>query len=207
MRVARPNGPVALMLRAATLYSAFSGPAPTRMRFACASDASVSVSLPMTLDPRLTTDLARIEPVPCSAACAAIASPSRSADPLHLVGCAWLSMTRGLIILMVLLFTHTGCYRAYPPQKPRGVPPEATWAGGLDGGAFIHCDVDHTKDVNRCRVWNDFTGQLIESGEYRLLKEGRAAKPSELVYSWADFGGWIGLEHGLVLANLDGRHP
>jgi hypothetical protein len=43
--------------------------------------------------------------------------------------------------------------------------------------------------------------------EYRLLKERRAAKQSELIYAWADGAGWIGLEHGLVLDNLDGRHP
>lgn len=99
------------------------------------------------------------------------------------------------------------CYRRHPPQKPTGVPDEAVWAGGVDGGSFIFCDVDPLRRVNRCKVWNDFNGKIVESGEYRLLKEGRVAEQSELAYSWADGAGWIGLKGGLVLANVDGRHP
>ena len=90
---------------------------------------------------------------------------------------------------------------------PKGVPNEAVWAGGPDGGSFVFCDVDSRKEVNHCKVWNDFNGQLVESGEYRLLKEGRAANTSELVYAWADRGGWIGLRRDPVLENVDGRHP
>jgi hypothetical protein len=111
-----------------------------------------------------------------------------------------------MLMLLMSLF-HAGCYRVSPPARPKGVPSEAVWAGGPDGGSFIFCDFDSVKDVNHCKVWNDFNGQLVESGEYRLLKEGRAANKSELVYAWADRGGWIGLRHDLVLDNLDGRHP
>lgn len=71
----------------------------------------------------------------------------------------------------------------------------------------MFCDIDTVKNVNHCNVWNDYTGELMESGAYRLLKQGRAAKSSELVYTWADGAGWIGLEGGLILDNLDGRHP
>ena len=110
-----------------------------------------------------------------------------------------------LVILLSIL--QPSCGRVSPPARPEGVPAEAVWAGGPDGGSFVLCDVDSVKDVNNCKVWNDFTGQLKESGEYRLLREGRAASSAELVYTWADGAGWIGLEHDLVLDNLDGRHP
>jgi hypothetical protein len=40
---------------------------------------------------------------------------------------------------------------------------------------------------------------LIESGNYQLRKEGRAAKESELRISFPDFGGLIYLDGGLVL--------
>ena len=109
--------------------------------------------------------------------------------------------------MLSLSVFHAGCQRAYPPAKPEGVPSEAVWAGGPDGGSFVFCDVDSRKGVNHCKVWNDVNGQLVESGEYRLLKEGRAAEPSELAYAWADRAGWIGLKGGFVLDNLDGRHP
>ena len=112
-----------------------------------------------------------------------------------------------MLAMLLLAGFHSGCYPVHPPAKPKGVPNEAVWAGGPDGGAFVFCDVDSTKNVNHCNVWNDSNGQLVESGEYRLLKEGRAAEKSELVYSWADGAGWIGLKQGLVLDNLDRRHP
>ena len=88
-----------------------------------------------------------------------------------------------------------------------GVPSEAVWAGGPDGGAYIACEADPKRNVNRCRVWNDYTGALVEHGDYQLLNEGRAATKSELVYTWADFGGWIGLKGGRVLDSVDHRHP
>jgi hypothetical protein len=74
------------------------------------------------------------------------------------------------ILVVLLSVSCAGCYREWPPVKPDGVPKEAVWAGGLDGGSFVFCDVDPAQDVNHCRVWNDYNGMLIESGAYRLLK-------------------------------------
>jgi hypothetical protein len=56
-------------------------------------------------------------------------------------------------------------------------------------------------------VWNDFTGTVAEKGEYRLLREHRAATKSELQFRWADFGGRIGLNDDKVLDNLKMQHP
>jgi len=50
-----------------------------------------------------------------------------------------------------------------------------------------------------CTVWNDFTGEIVESGKYRLVKENRAATQSELKLRFADFSGLIYLGGGLIL--------
>jgi hypothetical protein len=113
-----------------------------------------------------------------------------------------------LSIALVVSLSPVACSRngTVPHKRPAGVPEAAIWAGGMDGGSFILCEVDSGRDVNTCRVWNDQSGGLEESGDYRLLKEGRAATSSELKYVWADRGGRIGLQNGLILENLDRRN-
>jgi hypothetical protein len=81
------------------------------------------------------------------------------------------------------------------------------WAGGPDGGSYILCRADSARDVNPCVVWNDFDGKVVEQGDYRLLREKRAATVDELRFTWADRGGWIGLEHNKVLDNVNLKHP
>jgi hypothetical protein len=101
----------------------------------------------------------------------------------------------------------SGCGPAAPLKiRPSGVPSDALWVGGADGGAYVRCTVDYVLDVNPCSVWNDYTGQLGESGNYRLDKENRAATQSELKISFPDFGGSIYLEHGLVLKRLQPKN-
>jgi hypothetical protein len=94
-----------------------------------------------------------------------------------------------------------------PSKRPAGVPNWATWAGGQDGGAYIACEAGPKPNVDRCGVWTDYTGRLVEQGDYQLLGEGRAATKSELVFEGADFGGWIFLKGGRVLDSTDHRHP
>jgi hypothetical protein len=114
-----------------------------------------------------------------------------------------------LVTSFALALASTSCSDATlePKNRPAGVPPNAKWAGGADGGAYIWCEFDAPRDVDRCAVWNDYTCQIVEQGDYRLLKEGRAATREELDFRWADFGGWIGLKDNKVLANLAKRHP
>jgi hypothetical protein len=91
-----------------------------------------------------------------------------------------------------------------PKSRPSGVPKDALWFGGPDGGAYVRCTVDVSRDVNPCEVWNDFTGGLVESGDYRLEKEKRAATASELQPAFPDFGGRILLKGGMVLRRQGG---
>lgn len=103
-------------------------------------------------------------------------------------------------MLTALLF---GCgNEGHPPERPQGVPSEAVWAGGLDGGSFVLCQIDLTRKVNTCTVYNDFSGQVVEHGDFRLKGEDRAARLEELNYSWADGGGMIGLKGGRTLVRV-----
>jgi hypothetical protein len=111
-----------------------------------------------------------------------------------------------IVVLGVVVLSYCGPVGS-PSKRPLGVPKWATWAGGADGGAYIACEADPKRKVDKCSAWNDYTGELVEQGDYQLLGEGRAAARSELVYEGADFGGWIFLKGGRVLDSTDHRHP
>lgn len=115
-----------------------------------------------------------------------------------------------LVVWPLVAMLHlTGCNEPAtlePRVRPSGIPKDAIWAGGADGGAYVRCTVDLVHDVNPCSVWNDYTGEVVESGNYRLNKEGRAASKSELRFAGADFAGRIYLEKGLVLERMTGPH-
>ena len=100
-------------------------------------------------------------------------------------------------ILLCLAACRTGTLE--PKVRPASVPNYAIWVGGADGGAYVFCTVNRQRNVNTCKVWNDFTGQLIEHGDYRLVRENRAANETELKISFPDLGGKIYLANGLVL--------
>jgi len=106
------------------------------------------------------------------------------------------------VAAIVMFLSPCGCGPAAPLKpktRPQGVPTAALWVGGADGGAYVLCSVDTARNVNPCSVWNDYTGDLVESGNYRLRKEVRAATQSELRISFPDFNGLIYLNGGLVL--------
>ena len=90
-----------------------------------------------------------------------------------------------------------------PKVRPASVPHDATWAGGADGGAYIRCAVNLARNVDHCEVWNEFTGDLVESGDYQVRTQARAATGLELRgLRGADFDGQIYLEHEVVLDRL-----
>ena len=107
------------------------------------------------------------------------------------------------IAVLAAVAVAVGCgYRKVPPDRPTGVPAQAVWAGGPDGGSFILCEIELGRDVNTCTVYNEDTGQVMEQGDFRLKIEGRAARASELRYAWADWGGMIGLADGRTLQRV-----
>jgi hypothetical protein len=99
--------------------------------------------------------------------------------------------------------------RSEPSKRPSSVPESAVWAGGADGGIYVLCTVDETLNVNRCTIWDDYTGRS-RSGSFRLAGENRAAMQSELVYRGAmmmsNYQGTITLKGGKRLEAIDDHH-
>jgi hypothetical protein len=107
----------------------------------------------------------------------------------------------GTFFLMLNLLACRQPASLEPKTRPSGVPGDAVWAGGADGGAYVRCTADVIHDVNLCTVWNDYTGGSIGPGKYRLEKENRAATVSELRITGA-VNEFIYLQGGLVLKRL-----
>jgi hypothetical protein len=103
------------------------------------------------------------------------------------------------VFAATISFLSCGPSELRPARKPSGVPVDAVWAGGADGGAYIRCSIDLDRDVDRCTIWNDYTGQTAGPHDYRLQKEHRAARASELKFLGAG-GESIFLQNGLILS-------
>jgi len=66
-----------------------------------------------------------------------------------------------------------------PVTRPFGVSSQARYVSRLKSSGWFDCSVDHTKNVDTCRAWDD-AGHLIAYGSFRLDGEKRAATASEL---------------------------
>jgi hypothetical protein len=112
---------------------------------------------------------------------------------------------RGLIVLTIAAIL-AGCqYDLRPPKRPEGIPLEASWAGGIDGGGWVLCQADEPPtDCNLCTIWNE-EGDAFEPIHYRLRDRdrnlNRAARASELHYTYVT-GEQIGLQGGLELLKV-----
>lgn len=113
----------------------------------------------------------------------------------------------------VLLLLFSSC-SVSPPPRAKGIPSEAVWAGGADGGAWILCKQhDQQKDEYCCQVFNESTGEILANGQYTLRKsiwhsdQQKATYhivqpiPQELDYSGFD-GNLIFLKNSLVMVPL-----
>ncbi len=81
-------------------------------------------------------------------------------------------------------------------HRPAKVPNEALWVGAPDGGVWIYCKVDSDRDVNVCKVYNEFTGDMMAAGDYVSIRSKSAI--TNPVYSAFD-GHVILLQNGDVL--------
>jgi len=93
-----------------------------------------------------------------------------------------------------------GCYsHVSPPPRPQGVPTDAVWAGGSDGGSFIRCEFDASSAMDFCSIFNDHTGQLDAQGKYGVSGKSKPQDVARFEYSGFD-GHRIYLRDGSVLA-------
>lgn len=106
------------------------------------------------------------------------------------------------MILLFIGFVLMACTRrAVPPPRPRGVPEAAVWAGGVDGGSFIKCTFEPADSLNKCSVYNDYTGRLEVDGLFRISGPSKADDVGNFTYSAFD-GRRIYLKDGSVLTLL-----
>ena len=105
-----------------------------------------------------------------------------------------------------LVILSLGCQGDQPAHYPAGVPSYAVWAGGEDGGAYISCTANLPRNANYCRVWNDYTGELVESGDYQVKMQRRGTTQKELKFLGASQNGEIYLQNGLALQLLAKPH-
>lgn len=54
-------------------------------------------------------------------------------------------------------------------EKTEGVPADAVWVCGVDGGIWIDC-VSKDNEKYDCEIYNDSTGELLAAGTYFLRK-------------------------------------
>jgi hypothetical protein len=100
--------------------------------------------------------------------------------------------------LLASAFLSCGPAKLEPAKRPATVPGDAVWAGGADGGAYVKCSLDAARDVDRCSVWNDNTGDTAGPGDYKLEEQHRAATAAELKFTGA-VNESIYLQNGLTL--------
>jgi hypothetical protein len=100
--------------------------------------------------------------------------------------------------------THEGSAHKRPP----GVPAEAVFVGGEDGGVYLVCAAhERAPGLYRCTVYADFDGSVEEEGVFALLPPGGAAfdpRDASSFTGWSE--GSIYLRDGRTLEaqpNLD----
>ena len=88
----------------------------------------------------------------------------------------WISILVILGILLIIAFLYTkrtyGGGKEY--RRPRGVPIEAIFIGGVDGGNWISCkSVDGNLNKYDCSIYSDSEGILICKGSFLIGKIDR----------------------------------
>ncbi len=108
------------------------------------------------------------------------------------------------ILALALGLLLWGCNtQVTPPPRAVGIPMDAVWAGGTDGGAWFK-----SRQQGRlyyCQVFNDQTGDVWAEGFFKAAGNlEKMAKDNNLKYEWFD-GKRIQLEGGVFLEPVQGR--
>lgn len=72
-------------------------------------------------------------------------------------------------IALAVLYLVSRDFSVRAPDRIRGVPDEAVWAGGPDGGSWFLCkDSQMGPSYYDCEVYNDFDASFVTRGSYVL---------------------------------------
>jgi hypothetical protein len=99
---------------------------------------------------------------------------------------------RSLLFAAALCLPLVACQQSSElesPPRPRGVPENALWAGGLDGGDFIVLSPAKAVGTYSAKIYDDHSGELEFSGDLRLSKPSTA--PID-VNDPKSYSGWDG---------------
>lgn len=103
------------------------------------------------------------------------------------------------LIAIVFVFMLSCTFRTADPPRPKGVPPEAVWVGGPDGGVFLIVrEATGAPDTYLLTVYHDRTGEVWYNGPAAVQPPGKGKlEPARA----ETFSGWDGEK--LILT--DGR--
>jgi hypothetical protein len=105
-------------------------------------------------------------------------------------------------MIAALVLSGCGRHKTTAPPRVAGVPEDAVWAGGPDGGAWILCkSILNKADEFTCKVYFDSNGEVWASGEYVLRRSVWNPKKGK-----ADFYPVTDAPSHLNFGDFDGRH-
>ena len=74
-----------------------------------------------------------------------------------------------LLISLSLISLFTACRQIGAPERAKGVPSNATWIGGVDGGKwFVIEKVDKVTKTAKIQIYNDNSGDLDINKIFKL---------------------------------------
>jgi hypothetical protein len=100
-----------------------------------------------------------------------------------------LGVAASACLMMMACKTGARSTEVQAPPRPSGVPENALWAGGLDGGAFILLTPTSSASRYIGKVYDDNTGQVVFSGTLAL--DAKKSAPIDVADARA-FDAWDG---------------
>lgn len=115
----------------------------------------------------------------------------------------FVGVCRGDELAAICLSLSDGKRRTRAPPRPRGVPQEAVWAGGIDGGDFILLGPATPDGTYFAKIYNDHSGDLEFSGKLRLKAPGTAPIDVANPKTYSDWDGTsLSLRDGRILQRV-----
>src|SRR5689334_6842054 len=74
-----------------------------------------------------------------------------------------------LIITLTTVIFCVSCFTRSEPRRVNGIPQDAFWIGGIDGGQwYIIKEINETSRSAKFKIYNDLTGELVVDRNFKL---------------------------------------